>query len=248
VAVQSIVADDDGRLLVALAGDLDMPDVVPVRLRLLKCLAEHPEALLIDVSDLVVRQPLALSVLTAIVRQAARWPGVPVLICAPPGDTRQILDGAAFRRLPVFGSLRAARDHAGAHRVALPTLTDELLPVSGAARQARNVATDACVRWDLPELVAPASLVASELVGNVVDHARTMMTLRVTLRRRYLHVSVADGSSAEPVRTRDLRTDAVSGRGLMLVEATAHSWGWLPTDTGKVVWAALPVGAPVGGR
>jgi hypothetical protein len=31
------------------------------------------------------------------------------------------------------------------------------------------------------------------------------------------------------------------GRGLLLVEATAHSWGWLPTDNGKVVWASLQV-------
>jgi hypothetical protein len=29
------------------------------------------------------------------------------------------------------------------------------------------------------------------------------------------------------------------GRGLLLVEAMATSWGWLPSEGGKVVWATL---------
>jgi anti-sigma regulatory factor (Ser/Thr protein kinase) len=95
------------------------------------------------------------------------------------------------------------------------------------------------VRWGLPHLVAPASLVVSELVSNVVDHAHTMMTMRLSLRRRYLNIAVTDGSPAEPVAPADLPASGARGRGLFLVDATASSWGWLPTDGGKVVWAAL---------
>ncbi|MEU8609930.1 ATP-binding protein [Actinoplanes sp. NPDC048791] len=233
---------DDGRRLIAeLAGNLGLGDVADVRVKLLKCLAEQPEALLIDLSRMTLADPLALSVFVAVRRQAARWPGIPMLLCAPEPQTGNQLRSAAYRTLPRFTTLEAAREHARLERHTLSVLSDELLPISGAARQARNVATDACVRWDLPDLVAPASLVASELVSNVVDHAHTMMTLRVTLRPRFLHIAVRDGDAAEPVLRATEGSATMRGRGLLLVEATAHSWGWLPTDDGKVVWASLQV-------
>jgi anti-anti-sigma regulatory factor len=238
VTVGCTVQDDDGRLVARLTGTLGMLDVTAVRLHLLKCLAEQPTALLVDLSGLVVTEPLALPVFVAVGRQAARWPGTPVLLCGPDRVMARLLQAAAFRRLPVFGSLDAARDHLGGGGHALPTMTEELLPVSGAARQSRNVATDACLRWDLPELVAPASLISSELVSNAIDHAGTMMTLRLSLGTGYLFIAVRDGSPLEPVAARPtLHSDR--GRGLFLIEATAHSWGYLPASDGKVVWASL---------
>jgi anti-anti-sigma regulatory factor len=240
MTVRCATNNDDGLLVAALTGGLGLTDVVPVRERLLKCLAEQPEALLLDLSDLTVDEPLALAVFTAVHRQAARWPGTPVLLCAPRPPTHHLLTGGAFRQLPLFTTMDAARLHVGQARSTLPSISDELLPIGGAARQARNVTTDACLRWDLAELVAPASLVASELVSNVVDHAHTMMTLRLSLRRRYLNIAVRDGSPVGPEAPGpSLVPDGAGGRGLLLVEASSHSWGWLPTDGGKVVWAAL---------
>jgi len=242
VAVDCTVHDDDRRIIAALSGELGMDDVARLRTRLLKCLAEQPEALLLDLSKMTLRDPLALALFGAVRRQAARWPGIPMLLCAPEPDTGRELRGASNRSLAVFPTLEAARTHAGRERQTLSMLSDELLPIAGAARQARNVTTDACLRWDLPDLLAPACLVASELVSNVVDHARTMMSLRLTLRPRYLQIAVRDGSAAEPT-ARSTQGDATvpRGRGLMLVEVTAHSWGWLPTENGKVVWASLQV-------
>jgi hypothetical protein len=76
----------------------------------------------------------------------------------------------------------------------------------------------------------------------VVDHAHTMMTLRLSQWRRSFFVAVRDGSTTEPpseVRLPEPYT--VGGRGLYLVDATAHSWGCLPARDGKVVWASLLV-------
>jgi anti-anti-sigma regulatory factor len=241
MTVACSVRADGHRLIAALTGRLDLIDVADVRTRLLKCLAEQPEALLVDLSGMTLADPLALAVFVAVRRQAARWPGVPMLLCAPEPETAGELRGATYRSVPRFPTLEAARTQAGLERHTLSMLSDELLPISGAARQARNVATDACVRWDLPDLLAPACLMASELVSNVVDHAHTMMTLRLTLRPRYLQIAVRDGSAAEPVRRATTGVGCMRGRGLLLVEATAHSWGWLPTENGKVVWASLPV-------
>ncbi|MFI7603181.1 ATP-binding protein [Actinoplanes sp. NPDC049681] len=238
MSVETQVTADDGRLLVGLAGRLDMSDVAVVRQRLMKCLAEQPDALLLNVAKLSVPEPLALAVFSSVVRQAARWPGIPVLLCAPRPEVRRALTLPAYERLPLADSVDAARTVLADDRRVLPAITDELLPVNGAARQARNVATDACLRWELPHLIAPASLIASEFVSNVVDHAHTMMVLRMTLRRRYVHIAVRDGA-AEPPEVRPTEPSATSGRGLLLVKASAHSWGWLPCEGGKVVWASL---------
>ena len=239
VAIGCDVGNDGDNLIVRLTGLLGLRDVAPLRTQLLKCLAEQPEAMLVDLTGFTVGEPLAMAVFTAVIRQAARWPGIPVLFCAPSPPTRTLMDTGAYHRLPTFPSVAAARRHVGANRRTLPSLSDELLPVSGASRQARNVATEASLRWDLPHLVAPASLIASELVSNVVDHAHTMATLRLSLRRLYLNIAVHDGSPAEPVKATAPAPDAPAGRGLVLVEASAHSWGWLPTNAGKVVWASL---------
>jgi hypothetical protein len=150
-----------------------------------------------------------------------------------------LLDAGALRRLPVLSSVAAGRAEAGESRRSLPTVRDDLLPLAGAARHARNLATEACLRWDLPHLVGPASLVVSELVSNVVEHAHTMMSLRLTLWDRYLYIAVRDGSTIEPGRPGQLSPEQLRGRGLHLVGSTAHSWGCLPTDGGKVVWASL---------
>ena len=37
------------------------------------------------------------------------------------------------------------------------------------------------------------------LVANAIDHAHTMMTLRLSLQRRYLNIAVRDGSPRPPV-------------------------------------------------
>ena len=239
MGVEAVVQEDGGRLLVGLTGHLGLIDAAALRTRLMKCLAEQPDALLVDVASLRVGEPLALAVFSAVARQAAHWPGIPVMLCAPRPDVRHSLRLAAFQRLPVYPSVHEARADLADSRHALLELTDDLLPITGAARQARNVATDACLRWDLPDLVAPASLIASELVSNVGDHAHTMTTLRMTLRPRHLHIAVRDGSTAEPELQTTTPLAASRGRGLALVDASAHAWGWLPCEGGKVVWASL---------
>jgi anti-sigma regulatory factor (Ser/Thr protein kinase) len=135
---------------------------------------------------------------------------------------------------------------AGVRRIAElpdPTSRDvfhELLPVSGAPRYARDVVTEACLRWDLPELVGSAALIISELVSNAVDHAHTTMTVEVSHRGSDLYLAVHDGSGAPPVpRASDGKDLASRGRGLMLVAATATAWGYRTEDGGKTVWATL---------
>jgi two-component sensor histidine kinase len=163
-----------------------------------------------------------------------------MMLCGPAPDTAQLLRRRSInRRVPVLPSVTAALRSLGGTPLA-PSLNEDLLPVSGAGRRARELVTEACLRWDLSHLVGPACTVATELVNNVVAHAHTMMRLRLSLRARHRHTAVRDGSTEPPV-IRDLSETALSGRGMALVEAVADSWGNLSIDGGKVVWAVLRI-------
>ncbi|GAA0805716.1 ATP-binding protein [Spirilliplanes yamanashiensis] len=241
--------DDAGCRVLTATGTLDRKSAPKLRLTLLKALAEQPAAVLVDLARVRLTDPLALTVFTAVGRQAAMWPGIPVALCAPAPVLAAALSRGIHRRLPVHPSVVAARADIARRHVPPQTVSDELLPVAGAARHARDLVTDACVRWEIPHLVFPASLAVSELVSNAVQHARTMVTLRLSLRPRHLLVAVQDGSPDEPVirPTPGPSADGRDGgRGLPLVAALALHWGSLPTAGGKVVWASFPLGDPAG--
>lgn len=90
------------------------------------------------------------------------------------------------------------------------------------------------------EQSAVALLLTSELVTNAVVHAGTDLDVSVEVRPDRLRVGVRDGDATLP-RARTVGPDAVSGRGLRLVESLAWSWGAdRGADGGKVVWFTLP--------
>ncbi|EEP75104.1 hypothetical protein MCAG_05431 [Micromonospora sp. ATCC 39149] len=233
------VRDESPVTVVRIAGALDLATMRVVHRVLDRCLTAQPDALVVDLHDITVRDQLALSVFAAAARRAAGWPAVPFVLCAPPAQTASWLtESTACRGLPV------RRDCAEATRAAVaaaaPRLRVRLEPVAGACRRARELVADACGRWNLPELVGPASVVLSELVGNVVRHARTPMTVTLTLRRPYLQVAVADDSRAAARMGAAPDPRAEGGRGLLLVRELTQRWGSAPLVDGKVVWAMLP--------
>jgi anti-anti-sigma regulatory factor len=238
---------DGARAVVTVRGSLDGVNAARLRTTLLKALADQPAALLVDVAGMTVADKASTAVFSAVARQAAMWPAVPVLLCAPSEPVAHLLARRGALAVPRFASLAEAAASLDDARLVQPRVSDELLPIDGAARHARNLATEACARWDLPDLIWPASLVVNELVSNVVQHARTMMTVRFTLGGRYLHISVRDGSSALPQVPDPPTAAPEGGRGLLIVQELAAHWGSLPTDGGKVVWATLPVPGRING-
>nr|WP_245712905.1 ATP-binding protein [Micromonospora nigra] len=224
--------------VVRLAGDLDLATTRAVHGVLDRCLAAQPDALVVDLADVAVQDRLALSVFAAAARRAADWPAVPFVLCAPPPPAASWLtQSAACRGVLVRGS-RAEATRA-AEAAASPRLRIRLEPVAEACRRARDLVTDACARWNLPEAVGPASVVLSELVGNVVRHAGTPMQVTVTLRRPWLQLAVVDGSQAT-ARPGAPGVRDEGGRGLLLVRELARRWGSAPAGDGKAVWATLP--------
>ena len=119
-------------------------------------------------------------------------------------------------------------------------LSDLRLP----ARAARAQVIELCRRSGLPELTDRATLVASELVTNAVEHAaggRDGATLRLSASPAGLLIDVSD-PDPDPPAVRDAGVWAEGGRGMSLVAAHSADWGWHPrrAASGKSVWAWLP--------
>jgi hypothetical protein len=103
-----------------------------------------------------------------------------------------------------------------------------------AAGEARQHVRDQLASWHLDELTTTTELVVSELVANVVRHARGPYRLRL-LRSRSLVCEVFDGSLTTPRPRRASWTDE-GGRGLQLIAALCDRWGTRNVTTGKVIW------------
>jgi anti-anti-sigma regulatory factor len=232
------VDEKDSLTVVSVRGVLDLRGAAGLRTALLKCLAEQPDALLVDAAGLELADDTVLAVFTAIARQSALWPGTPLLVCAPSPRVAALLARRRHGGIPVHATVEEGRRAVADGQATVPSITDRILPIAGAARHARNLVTEACLVWGLPDLVGPACLVASELVSNAVEHAGTMLTFQLAHRSRYLHLAVRDGGPGEPV-VRSPQGVSERGRGLLLVSSVATHWGWLPSREGKVVWATL---------
>lgn len=121
----------------------------------------------------------------------------------------------------------------------------ELAPVPENVAAARRWSAERAVDAGQGHLVDIVSLLVSELVTNVVLHARTPFELSFRCRDHRLRVEVRDRSDRSPSRSIQSEPLAVSGRGMTMVSALSDACGseQLPGG-GKVVWFEL--GASLG--
>ena len=131
-------------------------------------------------------------------------------------------------------------DHEGRHgRI-------ELESDPRAAGAVRRFLREQLGSWGVDEdTVDSAELCASELVNNVIMHARSAFQLNVHLEGAVLTVTVRDvgrgapatGGSHAPVVDDD--SMRVFGRGLTLVDAIAERWGSDRDASGTIAWFVL---------
>lgn len=88
-----------------------------------------------------------------------------------------------------------------------------------------------------------AELIISELVTNSVLHAKSPPTVSIHADDLCLRLDVQDGMAVMPP-LHDYGHDAITGRGLGVVAATAAAWGIEPHPNGKTVWAQVDYGIP----
>jgi anti-sigma regulatory factor (Ser/Thr protein kinase) len=108
----------------------------------------------------------------------------------------------------------------------------------GAVPLARREVVQLVRSWGVPiteDAARDVELCADELLANAVEHTGEQCRVAVQWTGVRLRVQVSDSSPRPPDRS-TADDAAINGRGLLLVEALAHSWGWCPVETGKVVW------------
>ncbi|WP_432830480.1 ATP-binding protein [Dactylosporangium sp. CA-092794] len=234
--------------VVRLGGVLDVDSSPSLRSAVLACLAAEPSVIVLDVADLRHGDDVALTVLPALAQHAAAWPGSAMTLAAARPPLASALDRMAVARLvPLFPTTDAALAGATGPGAggAGERMRLTLQPMLDATAAARHLVGRACVRWGVERIRDVAELVVTELVSNVLRHARTDMEVGVARERRLLHVSVRDHGpgvprlgGADDAEEGPLRED---GRGLLVVSALTYAWGCIPVPDGKVVWATMRI-------
>jgi len=225
-------------VVLRVAGELNLHSGPRLRAATLDCLADQPTAVVVDAEALTVPDDIHLTLFAAVARHAAAWPSIPILVCTPPKVTASLLRLGLDRHVNVCASLREGRARAAGRK--LPnTVRRRYPPTVDAVGAARRLVTEVCLRWNLSDLASAAGLVATELVGNAVQHAGTPIELVITRAARHLHLAVRDYVS-QPARLIGTNgEDQPGGRGLLIVDAFTTCWGSTPTPNGKVTWATL---------
>jgi anti-sigma regulatory factor (Ser/Thr protein kinase) len=114
-------------------------------------------------------------------------------------------------------------------------------PSPEAPRHARRFVAHLLGRLEADSVLDQTVLLVSELVTNAVLHARTPVTVEVSLTGDVLRVGVGDASPTPPAM-RSFSALAGSGRGLHLVASMSRTWGVDDRpDGGKIVWFEIDV-------
>jgi anti-sigma regulatory factor (Ser/Thr protein kinase) len=245
-----IGADTSGEAtIVTPVGVLSVATAPQLRDALLKCIADQPTAVIVDLALLHVQNAYALSVFGVVARRTSDWSGVPLILV-----TGQLMHGRLNLRTKTLARfvLIAPTIEAALASIRRPPMrrvtTLSLASEPAAVGCARSHVTLTCDRWACAEVTEDAVAVADELVGNAVRHGIAALTLRLELRRGLLTVAVTDDNPQPPVERRErVRPDDPPdhGLGMVIVAKLAKGWGSTTTTTGgKTVWAVLRTADP----
>jgi anti-sigma regulatory factor (Ser/Thr protein kinase) len=192
------------------------------------------------------------------VRAGFRQPGSSTLTDDPPGkphaahrkDRRMNHVSSPPATCSISGPSRASARTPPAQRPRTTRL--ELGAVSTAAGRARASVRGALAEWDLAALADDAEAITSELVTNAIAASQQAapagtvpapVWLIITATTE-LCIDVWDPCPDPPPADYLPAPWDETGRGLLIVNALSHRWGWYYPygHGGKVVWAALITG------
>ncbi|GAA3001282.1 ATP-binding protein [Actinokineospora diospyrosa] len=228
----------EGATVVVAGGVLDHTTYGRLRTHLLKCAAEAPSALVVDVSALSVPNPTVLAVFVAVDTQMSHWPGVPVSVVSPPHEDSPVPPDSPIRRfVPVYPTVAVAL--AAAATPIRRVVSSELPNNNTAMPLGRALVREFCADWGADWGEESALLIATELVQNTIQHTLSAPKLRLELRRGLFTIAVHDDHPRCPPTSPPPRP-GIGVHGLEIIAQLCHTWGATPTPSGgKVVWATL---------
>jgi hypothetical protein len=207
-----------GATIIRPTGVLTVHTYPLLRDAMLKCAADQPCAVIIDLDALEITHDYLTSVFVTV---WLRISAVSLVIVAGPAHTASIHHGPVHRfltvRPTVLDALKQLDEPAPRQR------TELWLPPSAlSVRSAQRFVTDTCHNWQIDTLIPHATAVASELVANTAQHTSSPARLRLELRRLRLTVAVAD-DDPQPVTMRRPANEASEPRKLSAPRHTASN-------------------------
>jgi anti-sigma regulatory factor (Ser/Thr protein kinase) len=118
-------------------------------------------------------------------------------------------------------------------------------PVARSVTLARRRTARLVTEWGHPALAGDVALVVSELMTNALLHGSLrdrLIRVRITVTGVVLRVEVSDPRGERLPSPCSVEDTDQFGRGLLLVGALAHRWGWEPRSVGKTVYAEWVLG------
>ena len=147
---------------------------------LVDVLAEEHDIVVCDL-DGMAAPTSASEVLAPCVSYLQTWPGTVVVACvADTAVEQRLLSVLGEDRLVVARSIDEGVQQARLRMEETRRVGEQLAPLPTASRDARRFVARTLLSWEMPRVVAPATLVASELVTNSVVHAVTVVDLTLT--------------------------------------------------------------------
>jgi hypothetical protein len=212
---------------------------------LLKCLADQPAALIIELDRLRAIPLSTLSMFGVVSRVAAVWSGVPLLLVAAGQMNADLHSAVLGDHVGVHASMEIAI--AGTRTAALRQIAVwHLRGEPSSAAFARQQLRDTCTAWSQPASAGDVVMLAEELVSNAIrENTGEDLILRVELRGTLLTVAVTDASSTpaiQPTPHTPQQVDQSLDRRIISMLAAAS--GTSPTlSGGSTAWAVLQLGS-----
>jgi hypothetical protein len=240
-----LVAEVVGRkvdsCVLAMSGELSRRSVASATGIVSKALNEEGRVV-VDLSDLRTTARPAAQVFPSALTAVGGWPAARLVLFGADPEL-----ATSLTMLREMDTVPLAADEPGARQLLQhrPPAVARHLDVDDApfaARRARLFVEATCQDWRLDAAACDdAVLVASELVGNAIAHARTACRLNVRLDALGLTIAVRDYDYRGLLNPLACTSAGRRGQGLFLVASVSRAWGATPTENGKRVWALLPV-------
>jgi len=236
---------ETGLAYIDLDGVLDLGSAPAARAAALKCAADHPQAIIVDLNRVTVAGTTPLVVFATVSRLLMNT-GVAMLIVVDPNTA---IGESVWRslsgRVPVHPTQKDAVE-ATVNVPPPPHRVHAHLPMSDSSPAVgRALAKYACESWDVVDVADYAQIVVSEFISNAIVHAKTDLDVTILLRADYLVIQVRDRSAKCPPRAGEVRSASASGadhgRGLALVDRLTSSWGYSVGPHGKTMWATIRI-------
>lgn len=113
----------------------------------------------------------------------------------------------------------------------------EFQPDPASVAEVRHFVSEALERVGLDDdHIFECALIADELATNAVTHAGTIFSVAIELTDSFVRIAVRDDADEMPM-SQQASNEAVSGRGLSIVDGTSVGWGTVPLGLGKETWA-----------